>query len=121
MSYPCSILPIGTVNLLTGKCQKGALFDTVFDCWKPNSVACVLLSVSGLATTKFLVVVTSDSLANATGSHPSGKTLRFKHDQTGREYPGVHTVAGVFSHDATGHKAMATAAGARSIAFATYK
>lgn len=108
-----AILPIGTVNLLTGKCSgRDACWPSVWECWpeRADEHNMLIQFESG----KLKVVHTSGP------GDAVGHTAYFHHDQTRRTY-GRATVIAMQPHTPAGLKQLAGIAGQRSLVMATYK
>jgi len=103
------ILPIGTVNLITGK---NATFGTVWDCWKEDEKSHNMLVKFG--GDKLRIVHCSGS------GDPVGTIKAYCHDQTHRRY-GIGETIARHPHTKAGLKAMAESAGKKSLIMATYK
>lgn len=106
-----SILPIGLVNLTTGK---NALFGNVFDGWEEGSG--VNLLVKDQSTGKFMAVHSSGDVGI-----PVGTQVQFKHDQSFRPIGEVWEVIGIFPHSKEGLTQLSQKAGKAAVSMATFK
>ena len=113
----CAILPVGRVNLDTGK---NAMFGQIWNCWEEGKGTCYLLTMNEDGKAKFRVVNTSDSDAVNSDHTIVGDTLRLVHDQDGYNM-GAWTVVAIAPHSKIGHKRLKEVSGKVSLSFSTFK
>lgn len=104
----CPILPVGLVNLTTGK---NAKFGVIWDCWNDGSN---ILVKEG---EKFRVVHTSGGAEDFV----AGDTIVLAHDQAGARIGGIWTIVGTAPHTPAGLLELKRLSGKSSLAFATFK
>jgi hypothetical protein len=114
------ILPVGRVNLLTGK---NAEWGTVWNLWPEDPNETYLLVRSQSDETKFRAIITCSPMANATKYNPVGDVIDLQHDQTGATIGTWRgwKVVGLFENSPAGLRKMADLCGQKSIPFATFK
>ena len=114
-SYP--ILPIGKVNLTTGKNE---LFGTIWDGWEPATENRVSTNILVLETEKMTYRVVHSS-GDMKEWATKANVLEFKHDQTGARIGQMWKVIGVFPHTKLGLLDLQKETGKSSLSFATFK
>ena len=108
------VLPIGKVNLVTGKCVGSEKYwDEVWECWEENASHSNMLLQNG---SRYYV-------AHTTGKgYPPGDTFHMVHDQTNRWIgPEPWTILACEPHTKEGLKKLAEKAGKKTITMATFK
>lgn len=121
--HSSAILPVGKVNLRTGK---NAMFGLIWNCWPRSGVSCVLFKRHHepwdrqATTPKYRVVVTCGALESTRTSYFIGKIEEFHHDQALYKM-GTWEVVGVFEHNEKGHLEIANQTQSSSLSFSTYK
>ena len=109
MSRSIAILPIGNVNMKTGKNE---MFGTVWSCWEEDVTAHNMLVK--LANGKMIVTHTAGE------GQKVGHVAEYRHDQTNRSY-GKGTVIACQPHTKEGLMNLGAHAGTASLKMATYK
>lgn len=110
--YP--ILPIGVINLTTGKSNGD--WDLLWDCWESDANASNILCFD-IEKMKYMAVHTSGKNTQ----YKDGDIMEFSHDQTFRKIGTTWKVIGTFPHTINGNAAMKRECGKASISFATFK
>ena len=110
-----AILPIGAVNLKTGKNQ---LFGEIWFGWDEGKGSNIL--VNRRDGTPIVVHTSGEDLESLKKQYPVGSVLQFYHDQTMRQLdPG--TVIDVFPHTKAGLDEIKSKTGKSSVKFYTFK
>lgn len=107
----CAVLPIGTVNLTTGK---NALFGEVWHGWEENASHSNILVCEG---NKFKVLHTCGGATEFI----KGDTISLKHDQTLSRIGFYWKVVGTVPHTKEGLLKLKQLSGKSSLAFSTFK
>lgn len=119
-------MPIGSVNLTTGKLAKPELMsENIFEGWEPGGYNILIQDASRFRPDDykrpFRVLHSSGDLNNGVKQFPIGGRLEICHDQTQRMIGEEWTVVGVFSHSQRGLLQLKEATGKGSLSFATFK